>query len=212
MQFSKSFGFLDAGEDMHGIIEALGVSILYASVVGLYSSWHQILLTCIQKMARDGRGPAFIQGYTDNQIKSRRHEKVMNEGPSDFIGKFLAIQRENPAKMTDKDIRVSSHVNIAAGSDTTFITLSAILYYLCKNLTKATKLHDELDAAIEAGTVSDPITFREAQALPYLQAVIKEALHIHSATGFIMPRIVPRGGKMIAGRHFPEGVSKLLSP
>ena len=196
---------------MHGIMDALGIGAIYSSIVGLYSSWHQVLLTCIQKMSSDVKGPAFIEAYADREVESRRNEKINNDGPSDFISKFFAIQRENPARMSDKDIQVSSFVNIAAGSDTTSITLSAILYHLCKNPTKATKLREELDAAIKAGTISDPVTFREAQALSYLQAVIKEGLRIHSATGFILPRIVPTGGKVIAGHYFPKGVSPFLA-
>lgn len=191
-------------------MEALGFGTFYSSIVGLYSSWHRPLLTFIQSISSDVKGPAFIESYADGHVESRRHEKVSAEGPSDFIGKFLAIQGENPAKMTDKDIKVSSIVNVAAGSDTTSITLSAILYYLCKTPPTATKLREELDAAASAGRISDPITFREAQALPYLQAVIKEALRIHPATGFTMPRVVPRGGKTIVGRHFPGGVSYFI--
>lgn len=48
--------------------------------------------------------------------------------------------------------------------------------------------------------ISDPITDKEAQELPYLQAAIKEALRIYPANGFTMPRIVPKGGKEIMGR------------
>ncbi|EMD97561.1 hypothetical protein COCC4DRAFT_148406, partial [Bipolaris maydis ATCC 48331] len=43
--------------------------------------------------------------------------------------------------------------------------------------------------------------------LPYLQAVIKEVLRIHSAVGYILRRMVPEGGAELAGRHFPQGVS-----
>ena len=176
-------------------MEALGFGTYCSSIVGLYSSWHQTLLTCLQAISSEKKGPAFIEAYADGLLDSRRHEKVNSDGPSDFIAKFLTTQREDPAKMTDKDIRVSIIVNIAAGSDTTSITLSAIIYYLCNNPMAKAKLREELDLAREAGTISDPITFREAQALPYLQAVIKEGLRIHSATGFIMPRIVPNEGK-----------------
>lgn len=191
-------------------MEALGFGTFYSSIVGLYPSCHQLLLTFIQKMTSDVKGPAFIESYADNLVESRRHETLITNGPSDFISKFLAVQRENPANMSDKDIKASSIVNVAAGSDTTSITLTAILYYLCKNPAAATKLREELDTAIRVGSVSDPVTFREAQALPYLQAVIKEGLRVHSATGFIMPRVVPKGGRLIAGRHFPGGVSPLF--
>ncbi len=50
------------------------------------------------------------------------------------------------------------------------------------------------------------LSFQEAQKLPYLQAVIKEGLRLHPATGLPMVRVVPKGGATLAGRFFPEKV------
>jgi len=41
--------------------------------------------------------------------------------------------------------------------------------------------------------------------MPYLQAVLKEALRCHPATGLPLGRVVPAGGAVIADRFFPEG-------
>lgn len=43
------------------------------------------------------------------------------------------------------------------------------------------KLQMELDSATQAGKLSPIVTFEEAQALLYLQAVIKEALRLFPA-------------------------------
>jgi cytochrome P450 len=158
------------------------------------------------KFAPKGKGPGFVDEYADQLIDSQRNEKIETETPSDFIGKFMAIQQENPAKIKDKDIRNSAFANIAAGSDTTSMTLSGILYHLIKNPRAMERLRRELDYATIKGTISDPITFQEAQALPYLQAVIKEGLRSHPAVGFTMPRVVPKGGRGIIGWEFPAGV------
>lgn len=206
--FSKRLGFLNQGEDINGIMEQLEFGALYSSAVGLFPSWHQTLLTILSKMSSEVKGTAFIDAYSNELITAQRHEKLPDaDGPSDFITKFLTVQRENPEKMTDKDILVSIGANIGAGSDTTSITLSAILYHLCKNPRTMQKLREELDSANDEGRISDPITFKEAQELPYLQAVIKEGLRIHPATAYTMPRIVPNGGKEIIGRYFPSGAT-----
>ncbi|GKU13237.1 cytochrome p450 oxidoreductase [Fusarium langsethiae] len=93
---------------------------------------------------------------------------------------------------------------MVAGSDTTAISLSAILYYLLKNLSCMDRLREEVDSFAASGQLSARPTYKESQAMPYLQAVIKEALRLHPATGLPLERVVPKGGATIAGRHFPE--------
>ena len=63
----------------------------------------------------------------------------------------------------------------------------------------------------DESNVSDPVTWKEAQNMPYLQAVIQETLRIHSAAGYILERTVAEGGVELAGRWFPEGVSRSRS-
>jgi cytochrome P450 len=72
-------------------------------------------------------------------------------------------------------------------------------------------LRAEIDEQDAAGNLSNPIQFREAQGLPYLQAVIKEALRLHPATGLPLGRVVPKGGAEIAGHFFPERVRLVFS-
>lgn len=98
--------------------------------------------------------------------------------------------------------------NVGAGSDTSGVTLSAALYFLYTNPDKLQILRKEIDTQAAAGHVSDSITFQEAQALPYLQAVIKEVLRLHPAVGTILPRFVPKGGLELASYYFPPGVCK----
>ena len=95
--------------------------------------------------------------------------------------------------------------NIGAGSDTTAITISSILYHSLRYPQTFAKLREEIDLATKEGRASDPITFKEAQQLPYLQAVIKEALRCHPVTGLPMQRLTPPEGATIAGTFIPGG-------
>lgn len=66
------------------------------------------------------------------------------------------------------------------------------------------KLQAELDGAL--ANDDDAVTNYDAvKRLPYLQAVIDEALRIHSTSGIGLPRIVPEGGLTVCGEWFPEG-------
>ena len=58
---------------------------------------------------------------------------------------------------------------------------------------------------VAAGKYSEPVTYRQSLQMPYLQAVLKEALRIHPATGLPLGRQVPEGGASICGSFFPAG-------
>ncbi|KXT15105.1 hypothetical protein AC579_6477 [Pseudocercospora musae] len=64
------------------------------------------------------------------------------------------------------------------------------------------RLFDEIDTSFEKGKMSDPITFKEAQDMLYLQAVIEELLRIHLATGQIIGPIVLPDRAELAGYFF----------
>ena len=80
----------------------------------------------------------------------------------------------------------------------------AITYYLALNPIVQLKLQEELDAAL--GHDDDPIAPSEVvKRLPYLEAVINEALRLHSTSSIGLPRVVPEGGLHVSGKFFPEG-------
>jgi cytochrome P450 len=121
-----------------------------------------------------------------------------------FLKKLLEGEAEG--RLKTPNLLDACGSNIGAGSDTTAVTLSSALYYLFQNPDKLKKLRQEIDQKAAEGSLSDPITFQEAQDMTYLQAVIKETLRVHPAVGTILPRIVPRGGMELSGIYFPEGV------
>jgi cytochrome P450 len=207
--FGQRFGFLDMGVDKDGVFGAIETRSAYSTFIGIFPLLHRFLFPLLPKSG----GHGYIGNYTANQI-SRRENLLKNpssnnhrNGPADFVSKFLQIHEKNPKTMTRTDIFTICQSNIGAGSDTTAITLSSILYYLLKHPLTYQRLQKEIDIGIADGIVSDPITFKEARSLPYLQAVIKEALRLHPATGLPLARVVPANGVTIAGMHFPGGAT-----
>ncbi len=86
-------------------------------------------------------------------------------------------------------------MNINAGSDTVASTLRAVFYFLLKNPSTLSKLRSELSSAHDSDRLTLPIvTWSETQGLPYLRAVVKEALRMHPALGLPMERVVPESG------------------
>ena len=130
----------------------------------------------------------------------------------DMLARFFKIQKENPEKFDDVDVTILATLNIFGGSDTTSVSLRAIFWYLIQNPKSYDYLMAELDSAIAKGALSHNATFAQTQRLPYLQAVVKEAMRIHPALGTNHTRFVPAGGMRIADKFIPEGVESEGSP
>ncbi|TGO56932.1 hypothetical protein BOTNAR_0212g00080 [Botryotinia narcissicola] len=198
--FGKRFGFLDMGEDKDGVFKVIDNGGWYATFVGIWSWLHVWIYPLLPKTG----GLAFVAKFAADRIaekekllQEQRSSNRKEEGTLDFVTRLLMASEKDPGKITKS--------NIGAGSDTTAITLSSVLYHLLKYPNTYQKLRDEIETAAKEGRISDPITFKEAQGLPYLQAVMKEGLRVHPAVGLGLQRIVPAEGTTIANQFIPGG-------
>ncbi|CAI6237486.1 unnamed protein product [Periconia digitata] len=204
----RPFGMMRTGGDILGILDTIHQNLAYSSRMCLFNELHAWLGLVNHTL---GHRSAFedINDYVKARLAERQRQNSSLEGldktevRSDFIQKLLNLHAQG--KIDDADVFNTINVNIAAGSDTTSLTLSAAIYYLCRSPNSARKLYDEIDDFASQGKLSNPVTFSEAQQMPYLQAVIKETFRVHPGVGFPLPRVVPSGGAEIAGTFFPEG-------
>jgi cytochrome P450 len=206
--FGNRFGFLDKGQDKDQLFEAIDHHNAYSTLVGIFPFLHRFLFPLLLQTG----GYGSLLNFAMKQIERRRKllkdtTTTDHDGSPDFMARFLAAHEATPEKMSTTDIFTISITNIAAGSDTTAVTLSALFYYLLKHPPSYQRLQEEIDAASATGLIDDPITFRQALNLPYLQAVIKEALRLHPATGLGLQRCVPATGALLCGRMFPGGTT-----
>ncbi|KIW96446.1 uncharacterized protein Z519_03515 [Cladophialophora bantiana CBS 173.52] len=206
---SKRFGFLDTGKDNGSMIAALHSYLLYLSKVGVYHEWHYFLNWILSLLPNGGMhymGSFMRQQVLEGQRQKSKSalEKDESKPTDDFLTKLLRMHALQPDRFPMESVFSTCGTNIGAGSDTTSVSLAGILYHLMKAPATLEKLRHELDQAIEERGSTDILSFQEAQKLPYLQAVIKEGLRCHPATGLPMVRVVPKGGAKIVGRYFPE--------
>lgn len=154
-----------------------------------------------------------FSGWVFKQIevakKERLHGSLTAEerAAPDFLSKLLAMMDNEKKGSSDGLIATMAMQNIFAGSDTTSISLTAVYYNIVTRPEVLAKLRAEVDAAYASQDLSDPPTFPESQKLPYLQAVIKESLRLHPATGLPLWRQVPTGGVTFCGTYFPAGTN-----
>ncbi|KAL4981195.1 cytochrome P450 [Aspergillus desertorum] len=195
--YGERFGFLDRGHDIDGTIGALQNLMTYSSLIGVY---HECT-----------RGRAYIMRYVQDKIARHSTQKPQSDaehGPlktQTFLEKMMLARDKDPEKVTDYHVFMMGLSNVIAGSDTTAISLSTIMYHLLHSPNVLDRLRHEIDEFTAQGKCSDRVTFKESQEMPYFKAVMKEALRMHSATGLPFWRVVPAGGAEIAGYFFPEG-------
>lgn len=203
LQFGTRFGSLETGKDPQNIIAVLESFLVYAGRVGVYPELHSLLFKAKAILYPNAGDLSYVRDFGVAAVEARVDKVLQDDGVSamDTVSKLLAAHQANPEKVTKEDVVHGGLTNIGAGTDTTSISLCAVVYYLWRNPRYLARLREELKG------VSDPITYVQAKSIPYLEAVIKEALRVHPAAGLPIQRVVPQGGRTIAGRFFPAGVS-----
>jgi cytochrome P450 len=111
-----------------------------------------------------------------------------------YQGRLLA------AGISDSEVKAQCKDLVFAGTDSTGMNLATIMRNLALYPDKYERLKEEVKHNISRG--SDAV---EVQALPYLNAVVKEALRISMANPTRLPHIVPSGGWTFKGTYFPAG-------
>lgn len=102
--------------------------------------------------------------------------------------------------MTVPELELTSSIFMTAGSDTNATLLCGTAYYMLREQAVWEKLRDEIRNAF---TQEADLNFRELQKLPYLNAVIEEALRLYVVVPSTFPRRTPPEGATIAGKHVP---------
>lgn len=192
----------------------------YASVVGQIPFLHYLLagnpVLPLLYPAIETFNPAV--NFAVKCMKEANEKSYVSDEPDDMLRRLIKIAESNGKGGLDggafgsADIVNHTSSNVLAGSDTTAIALRSIIYNLATNPRAYHKLQKEIDALDAQGMLSNPIKESEARKMPYLQAVIKEAMRLHPSVGMIMERHVPKGGAVICDRFFPAGTVVGINP
>ncbi|KAJ0143267.1 Biphenyl-2,3-diol 1,2-dioxygenase 3 [Fusarium oxysporum f. sp. albedinis] len=210
--YSKRLGFLNQGVDIAWVMESLEGFLSYASVLGVYPRLHPLLFHVRNCLAGNtGSGIQYVLQFTEKLMKEHQAKPKnldlddKNKQRMDFLSKYVARHRKDPLTYNDWYVLSRCASNMTAGSDTTGISLSAIMYFLITSPKVLGRLRQEVAKHQERALHPRHFSFKEVQGMEYLQAVIKEGLRLHPAVGQPLERIVRKGGATITGQFFPEG-------
>ena len=210
--------------DVCDIISVAHTTSRYGVTVGIFSEWHPALFRMLQWISPKGNyGIAYLHSFAKQAVaeRSQRSEKEKSLSDkksqggdvleSDYLGTFLAKARRNPDAFTVDDAYYHMMSNLLAGSESTGISLSAAIYFLCKNPQSLGKLRKEIEDMKTKSSNPGFTTLKEASECQYLQAVIKETVRVFPAVAISLTRLVPKGGLTLAGRFFPENVCAFMN-
>ncbi|PLB49844.1 putative cytochrome P450 oxidoreductase [Aspergillus steynii IBT 23096] len=223
MCFAQKLGFLEQGQDVDSMIQAISFMIQYAAVCGQIPEAHNFLLgnplfpLLMPQMELWNQVLVFTLKAINNRGSLQRNGEMIKtntqERGKDMMSRWMAMHEADPEKLSTRDLIVHLSTNVFAGSDTTAVALRAILYYLICHPDAMTKAQTEIDRADQAGQLSDPISYQESvQYLPYFGAVMKEAMRLHPSIGMTMERRVPDEGVYLAGTYIPGGTTVGINP
>ncbi|KAK1985751.1 cytochrome P450 [Colletotrichum cereale] len=126
---------------------------------------------------------------------------LRQNGPSaNLFGNMLAeSEADEKSDLTDDHIKTEAGNLIIAGSDTTSMTLTYLVWAVLKKPDLQARLEEEV-----AG-VGDEFNDATLERLPLLNAVIEETLRLYGAAPGNLPRSVPPGGATLGGYFIPGG-------
>lgn len=127
--------------------------------------------------------------------------RLQNIGKSNLFGNMLAENEKDSKSLTDMDILTEAQGFLVAGSGTTAVTLTYLVWAVLQQPTLRKQLEDEV------GALKPDYDDATLETLPLLNAVINETLRLYGAAPGSLPRTVPEGGCTLGGYHIPGGIT-----
>lgn len=171
---------------------------LWKSALGFTNSNTPVVEFAKKRMAERGTASSSSTSTSPDDGRPRR----------DFLSRFAEAHEKDPGFISQERVLALTVANMFAGSDTTAISLRAIFYHLIRRPPALAALRAEF-AAMEAQGVWAPgtalVRWADVRDLPYLSAVVMEALRVHPAAGLPLERVVPPAGVGVCGTFLPGG-------
>ncbi|CAM0947925.1 unnamed protein product [Alopecurus aequalis] len=126
----------------------------------------------------------------------------------DVLDALLALM--TTGKMSRRDVKAMLFDILAAGTETTKITVQWAMAELLRNPRVMAAVRAEMKAALPQPQ-DRMITEADLAKLPYLQAAVKESMRLHPVAPLLLPHLVEEEGVEIGGYAMPKGATVIFN-
>lgn len=218
LAFGAPFGMLAAGADIAEVRSHPDKPAIYAPAIQILNRRGEVSATlgCLPELKPYAKwlpDPFFSQGLQAVQklagIAVARVKGRLENPPvvdrKDLLEHLMNGRDEKGEPLGREELTAEALTQLIAGSDTTSNSSCALLFHVVRTPGVLQKLQEEVDRAIPDDI--DVPTYDMVKDLPYLQAVLNEALRYHSTSGIGLPRQIPDDapGLHLLGYYFPPG-------
>lgn len=215
LAFGAPFGMLEKGRDFAEVRKTPDAEPTFAPAIEVLNRRGEVsgtigILPQIKPYAKYLPDPFFSNGMKAIEnlagiAVARVNERLARPDTDrvDLLARLMEGRDETGNKLGREELTAEALTQLIAGSDTTSNTSCALLFHCLQHPAVIRKLQQELDAALPGDDVP---TYAAVKDLPYVDAVIKETMRIHSTSSLGLPRLIPPGpGLTVNGHHFPQG-------
>ncbi|KAJ9654566.1 hypothetical protein H2198_006381 [Neophaeococcomyces mojaviensis] len=218
---SEKLGFLDRGDDMCDALNTDGTRFKAPFRDSLYISnektswlvhsygWYKFFDRLTPYMwgtyKRAAKASRNWDGIHLARSQARLDAYRRGERYDDFFQAMLEDKAGKPNNMQWGEMDAEINIMLNAGSTTTAIAVTNVMYHLLKHPEILAKLREEVDRALDPDEIIAP--YDSVKNLPYLRACLDESLRIVSPTTHNLGRVTPPEGLQIMDEYIPGGVS-----
>ncbi|KAF2133687.1 cytochrome P450 [Dothidotthia symphoricarpi CBS 119687] len=198
LSFGESFGCLKNGKahPWVAIAQDFGKGLALIASINAYPPFDKLLRYIIPKRV--------IQRMKDHRdISAAKAQKrlALDTQRPDFVTP-TKNHSESKAAISDAEWEINMAILVFAASETTSSALTAVVRELVQSGGVLHRLTQEIRSTFSA---EKDIVIASTGGLPYLNAVINEALRLSPPVSISVPRTVPQGGDTICGQWVPGG-------
>ncbi|KAL2822495.1 cytochrome P450 [Aspergillus granulosus] len=198
LMFGESFDMLSVGmknEYIHVLESTMKGSGINAELPLVGFIGRHLPIPSIKAMFR---ASDYLTEYGRRAVTNSR---AASDSTRNIFSGMIHESEKGSDTLTDLDVITEAGNLIVAGSDTTAVTLTYLVWAVLSSPRLQREIEDEVQAL--PGDYDDAAL----EQLPLLNAAIKETLRLYGAAPGSLPRSVPEGGATFLGHYIPAGMT-----